>query len=578
MTGALARLRRSGLLRNRPAAAGLLVLALVAGTALAAPLLPLADPDATAPAQRLLPPFTPGAWLGTDALGRDLLARLVWGTRVSLAAGVAAAALAAAIGSGIGLVAGFAGGRVEAGLMRLIDVLMAFPYLLLALAVVAALGPGLLNALIAVVVANVPFFARTVRGVAATLRGRDFVAAARLSGMGPARILLTEVLPNVMPVIVVTASTTVGWMILETAGLSFLGLGAQPPQADLGAMLGEGRRVLVSAPAVAAVPGLVVFLLVMSLNLVGDGVRDAIDPRLRGGAPGRPSAATRVERIAPGPQPAPGPGLAVAALRVAFDTPAGREEAVRGVDLAVAPGECLGLVGESGSGKSVTAHAILRLVASPPGIVTGGSIRFGPTDLLALDGPALRRLRGNRIATVFQDPLTALHPLIRAGAQVAEALRVHGRGAGAEARVLDLLADVGLPDPARIARAYPHELSGGQRQRVAIAMALANAPDLIIADEPTTALDATVQAGILDLLDRLRRERGLAILFISHDLGVVRRLCDRVAVMQDGRIVEAGPTASVFGAPRHPYTRRLIAAVPVLGRARAILDAGEGSA
>ncbi|MFE1601516.1 dipeptide/oligopeptide/nickel ABC transporter permease/ATP-binding protein [Methylobacterium sp. ID0610] len=572
MTGFLARF-----LRNRPAAAGLVVIVLVAGTALAAPWLPLADPNATAPAARLLPPFTPGAWLGTDALGRDSLARLVWGTRVSLAVGVTAAALAAVIGSGFGLVAGFAGGRIEAVLMRFIDVLMAFPYLLLALAVVAALGPGLLNALYAVVVANIPFFARTVRGVAATLSRQDFVAAARLSGMGPARILLTEILPNVLPVIVVTVSTTVGWMILETAGLSFLGLGSQPPQADLGAMLGEGRKVLITAPAVAGIPGLMVFLIVMSLNLIGDGLRDAIDPRLRTGAPTRPGAATRVERPA-GPPADPAAGgpevlLAVRGLRVAFEGAAGPVETVRTVSLAVAPGECLGLVGESGSGKSVTAQAIARLVASPPGVITGGAIRFGGQDLLGLAPGALRRLRGDRIAYVFQDPLTTLHPLIRVGDQVIEAIRAHRviPAREAAARTRDLFAAVALPDPGTIGRAYPHELSGGQRQRVAIAMALANEPDLIVADEPTTALDVTVQAEILALLDRLRRERRLAILFISHDFGVVRRLCDRVAVMQGGRIVEEGETAQVLDAPQHAYTRGLIAAVPVLGRARAIL-------
>ncbi|GJD98508.1 Vitamin B12 import ATP-binding protein BtuD [Methylobacterium isbiliense] len=556
------------LLENRLAAGGLAVMAVVGAVALAAPLLPLADPNATAPAARLLPPFTPGAWLGTDALGRDLLARLVWGTRVSLAVGLAAALLAALVGSAIGLAAGFLGGRTETILMRVIDVLMAFPYLLLALAVVAALGPGLLNALYAVVVANIPFFARTVRGAAAALRGRDFVEAARLSGMGETRILLTEVLPNVMPVIVITASTTVGWMILETAGLSFLGLGSQPPQADLGAMLGEGRKVLITAPAVAAVPGLVVFLIVMSLNLIGDGLRDALDPRLRGGTPGRPGAATRV---APGLAPAaPAEGLAVRDLTVAFARPEGAADAVRGVSLAVAPGECLGLVGESGSGKSVTAHAVTRLVASPPGLIRGGTIAFRDDDLLALPPEGLRRLRGRRIAYVFQDPLTTLHPLMRVGDQVAEAIRVHRvlPARAARTRTRDLFAAVMLPEPETIGLAYPHELSGGQRQRVAIAMALANDPDLIVADEPTTALDVTVQAEILDLLDRLRRERHLAILFISHDVGVVRRICDRVAVMQGGRIVEEGETRALLAAPRHPVTRGLIAAMPVLGRRR----------
>jgi peptide/nickel transport system permease protein len=566
------------LLRNRMAAAGLLVLALILAVVLAAPVLPLADPDATDPARRLLPPFSEGAWLGTDALGRDLLARLVWGARLSLAVGVAASLLAALLGSTVGLLAGYFGGWTDTLLMRGIDTLMAFPYLLLALAIVAVLGPGLLNALYAVVVVNIPFFARNVRGVAAGLRHREFVDAARLSGMGGTRILLQEVLPSVMPVIVITVSTTIGWMILETAGLSFLGLGSQPPQADLGSMLGEGRKVLINAPHVTAVPGLLVFLIVMSMNLIGDGVRDAIDPRLRTGLPGRPGASTRVER----PQ-AParhdtdeGTLLDVQGLQVAFETGSGRSLAVQGVDLAVAPGECLGIIGESGSGKSVTALALARLVPSPPGVIMGGTVRFEGDDLLAAPPGLLRRLRGGRIAYIFQDPLTTLHPLMRVGDQVVEAIQAHRRQAAgaARARVRELFADVRLPEPDRIMQAYPHELSGGQRQRISIAMALANEPDLIIADEPTTALDVTVQAGILDLLAELRRQRRLALVFISHDFGVIARICDRVAVMHRGEIVETGPVLDVLHRPRHPYTRRLIAAVPVLGRAKDILRAG----
>nr|WP_188261744.1 dipeptide ABC transporter ATP-binding protein [Azospirillum tabaci] len=560
-------------MRNRLAALGLVLLTLIVLAALAAPILPLADPDAIDPARRLLPPFSAGAWLGTDTLGRDVLARLVWGTRLSLGVGVAASLLAALVGSAIGLVAGYAGGRTDGVLMRGIDVLMAFPYLLLALAVVAALGPGLLNALYAVVVANIPFFARNVRGATAGLRRREFVDAARLSGMGEARILLGEVLPNVLPVIIITASTTVGWMILETAGLSFLGLGSQPPQADLGSMLSEGRKALITAPHVAAVPGLVVFLIVMSMNLIGDGLRDALDPRLRSGIPGAPGAATRVARTVEGDQtaaPDPGALLQVTGLRTAFDTANGPVDAVKGVSLSVAPGECLGIIGESGSGKSVTALSIARLVASPPGVVRGGAVRFGGDDLLALPVGALQRLRGGRIAYVFQDPLTTLHPLMPVGAQVAEALRAHRPVPRAEAdrRVVELFAAVKLPDPVSLVHAYPHELSGGQRQRVGIAMALANDPDLIIADEPTTALDVTIQAEILDLLDDLRRHRHLAVVFISHDFGVIARLCDRVAVMFQGTVVEEGGTRSVLTRPRHAYTRRLLAAVPVLGRSR----------
>lgn len=264
--------------------------------ALIAPLLPLADPNATAPANRLLRPMSEGHLLGTDALGRDILSRIIWGLRVSLAVGISATLISAFFGSLIGLTAGYVGGRTDTIMMRGIDMVMAFPYILLALAIVAVLGPGLINALYAIAIVNIPFFARNIRGVTLGLSRREFVDAARMSGKSHTRILFTEILPNVMPVIVITMSTTVGWMILETAGLSFLGLGAQPPQADLGSMLGDGRRVLFNAPHVAIVPGIVIFLLVMSINLFGDGVRDVLDPRLKSGALTRPVARTAVER------------------------------------------------------------------------------------------------------------------------------------------------------------------------------------------------------------------------------------------------------------------------------------------
>lgn len=223
------------------------LLVLICFIILLAPVLPLPNPDATSPAMRLKPMFSEGHLLGTDQLGRDILSRVIWGTRVSVAVGFAATLIAAIVGSAIGLVAGYAGGRTDNLMMRDIDMLMAFPYILLALAIVAVLGPGLMNALYAIAVVNIPFFARNVRGVTLGLAHRGFIDAARLSGKSPVSILLSEVLPNVLPVIVITMSTTAGWMILETAGLSFLGLGAQPPQADLGSMLGEGRAQLFNA-------------------------------------------------------------------------------------------------------------------------------------------------------------------------------------------------------------------------------------------------------------------------------------------------------------------------------------------
>jgi len=262
---------------------GLLLVATLVGVALAAPLLPLADPYATDLSHRLLPAGSPDHLLGTDQLGRDLLSRLVWGTRTSLGVGFFAVLVAALLGALIGLISGYFRGWADAVLMRGIDVLLAFPYLLLALAIVAALGPGLRNAMIAIAVVNIPFFARTVRGTVLGLVRRAFVDAARLSGAGHGAILFRELLPNVLPVVVIMMSTSLGWMILETAGLSFLGLGAQPPTADLGSMLGTSRELLTTAPRVAMLPGAVILILVVGINLLGDGLRDLLDPRLKGG-------------------------------------------------------------------------------------------------------------------------------------------------------------------------------------------------------------------------------------------------------------------------------------------------------
>jgi peptide/nickel transport system permease protein len=524
----------------------------------------------------MAPPFSPHALLGTDQLGRDMLSRLIWGTRVSLLVGVVAAVIAAAVGSTIGILAAYYGRFVDTMLMRGIDMLMAFPYLLLALAIVAVLGPSLTHAMIAIVIVNVPFFARTVRGTTVGLRRADFMAAARLSGQSSAQIIAFELFPNVLPVVVVTASTSIGWMILETAGLSFLGLGAQPPMADLGGMLGDGRNLLEVAPHVATIPGIAILLIAVGVNLLGDGVRDILDPRLKSGGLARIRPATetapRAERLrglAPTGQE-DGALLQLRGLDTRFRVGRSVWNAVSGVDMVIRPGEAIGIVGESGSGKTVTALSILGLVASPPGRIDGGEILFNGEDLLGLSPIRLRAIRGDRIAYVFQDPLTTLNPLQPVGAQVMEAIRTHQRlrGKDAWARAVGLLDSVGIPEPAQKARAFPHELSGGQRQRIGIAMALANQPDLVVADEPTTALDVTTQARVLKLLADLRRENDAAMIFISHDFGVVAELCDRVYVMYGGRVVESGPVRDVLRRPAHPYTARLLACVPRIGQGR----------
>jgi oligopeptide transport system ATP-binding protein len=256
--------------------------------------------------------------------------------------------------------------------------------------------------------------------------------------------------------------------------------------------------------------------------------------------------------------------LSVRNLRTWFHTRDGVVRAVDGVSFDIAPGETVGIVGESGSGKSVSAYSLMGLVPSPPGRIEEGTAHFGGVDLLELRGRGLRGVRGKRISMIFQDPMTALNPFMRVGPQVMEPLRLHERLGRREAwgRAVEMLRAVGITEPERRMRQYPHEFSGGMRQRVMIAMALITRPELLIADEPTTALDVTVQAQILDLIKGLQREMGMAVLLITHDLGVVGRVCDRVLVMYAGRIVESAPAQAIFEEPRHPYTRALLDALP----------------
>ncbi|HEY8564481.1 MAG TPA: ABC transporter ATP-binding protein [Beijerinckiaceae bacterium] len=258
--------------------------------------------------------------------------------------------------------------------------------------------------------------------------------------------------------------------------------------------------------------------------------------------------------------------LEVDALQTHFRTPDGVNRAVDGVSFAIEAGETLAIVGESGCGKSVTAMSILRLIPEPPGKMAG-AIRFQGKDLLQASAREMRAIRGNEISMIFQEPMTSLNPVLTIGRQIGETLRLHQglSKAEAEARAVEMLTLVGIPEPGRRVREYPHQLSGGMRQRVMIAIALACSPKLLIADEPTTALDVTIQAQILDLMRDLKRRVGAAIMLITHDLGVVAEVADRVVVMYAGRKVEEAPVRQLFASPRHPYTQGLLGAVPKLG-------------
>ncbi|MDO9711594.1 dipeptide/oligopeptide/nickel ABC transporter permease/ATP-binding protein [Paracraurococcus lichenis] len=532
---------------------------LVVLVALAAPLLGLPDPIRQDVAQRLAGPM-PGSPLGRDEFGRDVLSRLVWGARVSLAVAFASAAIACALGTLLGLVGGWFRGIGELLAVRSMDILLCFPPVLLALLVVTLLGPGAGTLMLVLAVLYLPGFVRLTYAEVLSARSHDYVEAVRALGAPTGRILLRTVLPNVAGPVLVQISLAVASAVVLESGLSFLGLGVVPPEPSWGLMIRGARATMAQAPLLLLWPCLALSLTILAMNLLCDALRDAVDPRTA-----RPAPPRWVDRLLPGLLPAPREEavLAVQGLTIGIDTPHGAIRPVEDVSFSVRAGETLAIVGESGSGKSLTATAIMGLLP-PAARPVAGAAWFQGRDLLRLEEAERRRLRGGPVAMVFQDPMSSLNPVHRIGEQVAEAIRAHRRVSAKEAasRAVALLRRVGIADPERRARAWPHELSGGMRQRVMIAMAVANDPALLIADEPTTALDVTVQAQILDLLAGLQRETGMALVFITHNLGVVAEIADRVAVMYAGQVVEQGAVAEVFAAPRHPYTRALLAAVP----------------
>ena len=540
--------------------------ALVVLAALAAPLLDLPDPVRQDVARRLAGPG-PGSPLGRDEFGRDVLSRLVWGARTSLAVAFASAAVACVFGTALGLLGGWSRGLGGVLAVRSMDVVLCFPPVLLALLVVALLGPGAGTLILVLSVLYLPGFARVAYAEVLSARSHDYVEAVRALGASTGRILGRTVLPNIAGPVLVQLSLAVASAVVLESGLSFLGLGVVPPAPSWGLMIRGARATMAQAPLLLLWPCLALTLTILAMNLLCDALRDVVDPRTPGAARTRLGLA---ERLLPGVLPANDHARAdavldVRGLTVEIATPRGPLRPVEDVSFSVRAGETLAIVGESGSGKSIAATAVMGLLPPAARPVAGSSVRFDGRDLLRLPEPELRRLRGGAMAMVFQDPMSSLNPVHRVGDQVAEAIRAHDRGASpsaARSRAVELLRRVGIADPERRARAFPHELSGGMRQRVMIAMAVANGPKLLIADEPTTALDVTVQAQILDLLAALQRETGTALVFITHSLAVVSEIADCVAVMYAGQIVEQGTVEAVFGDPRHPYTRALLAAVP----------------
>jgi peptide/nickel transport system permease protein len=543
----------------RVARAPVVAVALIAGIALAAPLLGLPDPIRMDVAHRMAPPN----WqhpLGLDEFGRDELSRIIWGARASLMVAATASLIAGIIGTMIGVVGGFLRGIVELVLLRSVDVVLCFPPLLLALLVVTLLGPGAKTLILVLSVLYVPGFARVAYAGTLLVRAQDFVEAMGALGATPPRIMLRTILPNIVGPVLVQVSLTAASAIVLESGLSFLGLGVVPPTPSWGLAIGAARATVDQAPLLLLWPCLALTATILAMNALCDALRDAFEPQ----SVPRGIGQRLRELVVPGVQaPAGEKLLELRDLTIAIETPQGTIRPVREVSLRVDAGETLAIVGESGSGKTLTGLAILGLLPEAAHVLAGNAC-FDRDELLRLDEADWRRLRGGSLAMVFQDPMSSLNPLHRVGAQIAEAVAAHGDApaAKAQARTIELLRQVGIPDPARRARAFPHELSGGMRQRVMIAMAIANGPRLVVADEPTASLDVTIQAQILDLLAELKRESGLALIFISHSLPVVAEIADRVADMYAGEVVEEGPVGAVFGAPLHPYTVALLASAP----------------
>ncbi|MEV4313099.1 dipeptide/oligopeptide/nickel ABC transporter permease/ATP-binding protein [Actinocrispum sp. NPDC049592] len=492
-------------------------------------------------------------WLGTDALGRDVFLRVLVATGISVWLALLATGLGVLIGLLLGAAPVVLGRRAGRFVTAVVNIAVAFPGLLLALFFAVVFGVGATGALLAIGLAVAPGFARLTQTLVAKVSGLDYVAAARVAGVGRIRLLFRHILPNVAEPLVVNAAIAAGSALLAFAGLSFLGLGVQPPSYDWGRLLGEGLQAIYLRPAAALGPGAAVVIAGLAFHLFGEALAKGFT---------RHTPPVRVRRA----EPVPAVGatnddavLVVEDLRVGFPgvTP------VRGVSFSVGKGEAVGIVGESGSGKSLTALAVARLIEHP-GRVEARQLTFQGRDLRNGNARRHRHLLGTSLAMVFQDPMTSFNPAMRIGRQLAEVAEQHQGSTRKQAwqRAVDRLRAVRIPDPHRRARQYPHEFSGGMRQRAMIGMGLMGKPALIIADEPTTALDVTVQRQVLRLLASIREDDGAALLLISHDIAIVSQVCDRVLVMYAGRIVEDLPADELYTAARHPYTRALLAAVP----------------
>lgn len=570
----------------------MVVLAIVVLAAVFAPLIAPHDPLATG--TPIQPPSSEHPF-GTDSVGRDILSRVIYGARSSLLIGLFATGLALLAAAVLGSIAATSNKMVSEVLMRILDIIMSFPAIALAAVFVAVWGNNVAILIIAIGFVYTPQLSRIIRANVLGQFGEDYVSASRVMGASTPHILLKQVARNCIAPVLVFATVLVADAIVLEASLSFINAGVAPPNPSWGNILSDGQGILLTGawwPTFFA--GLMLLITVLCLNIMSEGMTDALaSPPARKPIADDAKAAEQAEKAAAvktlgatsreesqaaleqslaalrgsamvthkresGHASADvaekkTPLLEVNDLRISFPDAHGSVDIIDGVNFSVAPGETLGLVGESGCGKSISAMSIMGLL--PASAVKSGEVRYDGNNVLELNDKEHNKLRGHEIAMIYQDALSSLNPSMLIKAQMAQLIKRGGKRGARE-----LLELVGL-DPDRTLKSYPHELSGGQRQRVLIAMALTRNPRLLIADEPTTALDVTVQKQVVELLNDLQKKLGFAMIFVSHDLALVARMADKITVMYAGQVVEQGATSEILGNPTHEYTRGLLGAV-----------------
>ncbi len=560
--------------KNRLAIVGLAMLVVIVLIAIFADALAPYNPRSYAGIQSsdIYNPPSAKHWFGTDDAGKDVFSSFMYGARNSLIVGFFAAFISIFIGGTFGIVAGFYGGRVENLLMRFTDTMLVIPDLPLIVVFVALTKPSLWNIILVIGLLGWTTTARIVRSQTLAVKSRKFVLRARAIGAGNRHIILNHILPLVMPILVVNAILVISLAILSESTLAFLGL-SDPLAISWGQMLNFafGRGAMsVGAWWALVVPGFGIVWVVLGLTLLGNGLEQVLNPRLEAHhlTPGRPTIQGEAGGVPSRSAFVKTPViLDVQNLSVNYvneGKPPAR--AVENVSFQLHEGELMGLVGESGCGKTTLIMALNRLLPSA-GQIVGGQVMFNDVNMATASEEQLSDIRWRGISIIFQGAMNALNPVRTVGDQIAEAIRKHlpvESEAELDARVVELLDMVGITADHK--DHYPHQYSGGMRQRAMIAMALSCSPRVVIADEPTTALDVMIQAQILELLDELRRKLGLAVIFVTHDLGVVAEMCDTVLVMYGGVTAEYAEVDTIYNEPRHPYTQELLKAFPDLSK------------